>query len=96
MPRLEGAGGTIGGMSRRKSTVYIEEAADMRLEAAARKLGASKAELIRRFIDEGLLRTGESESPLPPLPKYRSERALTVEEMDEAIYQSMKRRSKKR
>ena len=54
-------GGTIGGMSRKKSTVYIEEAADMRLEAAARKLGASKAELIRRFIDEGLLRTGESD-----------------------------------
>lgn len=83
-------------MSRKKSTVYLDEAADLRLEAVARKLGASKAELIRRFIDEGLIRTGESEPPLPPLPKYRSDEPLTVEEMDEAIYQSMKRRSQKR
>lgn len=83
-------------MSRKKSTVYLDEAADLRLEAVARKLGASKAELIRRFIDEGLIQIGESEPPLPPLPKYRSERPLTVEEMDEAIYQSMKRRSQKR
>jgi hypothetical protein len=83
-------------MSRKKSTVYLDEAADLRLEAAARKIGASKAELIRRFIDEGLIRTGESEQPLPPLPKYRSEQPLTVEEMDEAIYQSMKRRAQKR
>ncbi|MQM27170.1 ribbon-helix-helix protein, CopG family [Glycomyces albidus] len=83
-------------MSRKKSTIYLDEAADMRLEAVARKLGSSKAELMRRFIDEGLLRADETEPPLPPLPKYRSERALTVEEMDEAIYQSMKRRAQKR
>ncbi|THV43496.1 CopG family transcriptional regulator [Glycomyces buryatensis] len=82
-------------MSRKKSTIYLDEAADMRLEAVARKLGASKAELMRRFIDEGLIRTGESD-PLPPLPKYRSEQPLTVDEMDEAIYQSMKRRAQKR
>ena len=82
-------------MSRRKSTIYLDEEADLRLEAEARRLGASKAELIRRFIDQGLLRTTEEE-PLPPLPKYRSGRPLTVEEMDEAIYESMRRRSMKR
>ncbi|MCH7230420.1 hypothetical protein L0U85_06055 [Glycomyces sp. L485] len=82
-------------MSRKKSTVYLDEEADLRLEAVARHIGASKAEVIRRFIDEGLLRTKEEE-PLPPLPKYRSDRPLSVEEMDEAIYQGMKRRSLKR
>lgn len=82
-------------MSRKKSTVYLDEAADLRLEAVARRVGVPKAELIRRFIDEGLVHIEEDRS-LPPLPKYRSDRPLSVEEMDEAIYQSMKRRSQKR
>ncbi|MFB9660624.1 CopG family transcriptional regulator [Glycomyces mayteni] len=82
-------------MTRKKSTVYLDERADLRLEAEARRRGVSKAELMRIFLDEGLLRSGERE-PLPPLPKFSSGRAMTVEEMDEAIYQSMKRRAEKR
>ncbi|GAB3647048.1 CopG family transcriptional regulator [Glycomyces tarimensis] len=83
-------------MGRKKSTVYLDEAADLRLEAVARRAGVLKAELIRRFIDEGLLQIEKQDRRLPPLPKYRSERPLSVDEMDEAIYESMKRRSLKR
>jgi hypothetical protein len=50
---------------------------------------------MRRFLEEGLLRA-DDEEPLPPLPKFSSGGPLTVEEMDEAIYQSIRRRSLKR
>jgi hypothetical protein len=46
--------------------------------------------------DEEPVRAGDAEAPLPPLPEHRSERPLTVEEMDMAISLSMKRRSQKR
>ena len=82
-------------MGRKKSTIYLDEKADLRLEAEARRRGISKAELMRRFLDEGLLRAAD-EDPLPPLPKFSSGGPLSVEEMDEAIYQSIRRRSLKR
>ncbi|WP_205327926.1 ribbon-helix-helix protein, CopG family [Glycomyces sp. YM15] len=82
-------------MARKKSTIYLDEKADLRLEAEARRRGIPKAELMRRFLDEGLLRAADEE-PLPPLPKFSSGGPLTVEAMDEAIYQSIRRRSLKR
>ncbi len=95
LPERDGTGGTIDGMARKKSTIYLDEKADLRLEAEARRRGLSKAELMRLFLDEGLLRAANDE-PLPPLPKFSSGGPLSVEEMDDAIYESMRRRSMKR
>lgn len=78
-----------------KTTVYLPDELELRLDAEAAATGVSKAELIRRGIAMLL-----DNSPRPrrsgPLPVFRSGRAATVEEMDDAIYEHVKERSARR
>ncbi|WP_081687672.1 ribbon-helix-helix protein, CopG family [Glycomyces tenuis] len=80
---------------RRKNTVYLDEEMELRLAAIARSTGVTKAELIRRYLAKGIEEARREERP-KPFPTFKSMKPMTVEEMDEAIYQSMKRRVSKR
>lgn len=78
-----------------KTTVYLPESLDARLAAEARAIGASKAELIRRAVERLL-----SESVRPrrstDLPVFASGQVRTPEEMDDAVYASIKERATRR
>ncbi len=77
-----------------KTTVYLPEDLDARLEAEAIASGASKAALIRRAISALLARSAPKESE--PLPVFRSGRQLTTREMDDAIYDQVRDRAARR
>ncbi|MGW6724539.1 ribbon-helix-helix protein, CopG family [Nocardia sp. NPDC055029] len=78
-----------------KTTVYLPEELEVRLDAEAAATGVSKAELIRRGIAM-LLDTSEVPKNDAPLPVFRSGRARTADEMDQAIYDHIKSRSARR
>ncbi|GEM34734.1 hypothetical protein NN3_57410 [Nocardia neocaledoniensis NBRC 108232] len=78
-----------------KTTVYLPEELEVRLDAEAAATGVSKAELIRRGIAM-LLDASEVPKNDAPLPVFRSGRARTVEEMDQSIYDHIKSRSERR
>ncbi|MFD6388778.1 CopG family transcriptional regulator [Nocardia sp. NPDC060259] len=78
-----------------KTTVYLPEELEVRLDAEAAATGVSKAELIRRGIAM-LLEASEVPKNDAPLPVFRSGRARTAEEMDQAIYDHIKSRSARR
>ena len=86
-------GGTICVMT--KTTVYLPEDLDVRLEAEAAASGISKAELIRQGI---VMRLEASTRPrqAQPLPVFTSGRPLTADQMDEEIYQSIRARAARR
>ncbi|MFJ8657910.1 ribbon-helix-helix protein, CopG family [Streptomyces sp. NPDC093795] len=66
-----------------KTTVYLPEELELRLDAESAATGISKAELIRRSIAAML-----ENRPTPhrrPLPVFNSGRPLTPEEMDDAV-----------
>jgi hypothetical protein len=77
-----------------KTTVYLPEDLDARLEAEAISTGASKAALIRRAISALLARSGPRESE--PLPVFRSGRQLTPGQMDDAVYEQVRDRAARR
>jgi hypothetical protein len=78
-----------------KTTVYLPEELDVRLDAEAASSGVSKAELIRRGIAMVL-----EISPRPtrsrPLPVFDSGRRLTTAEMDQHIYEHIRERASRR
>ncbi|MFC4124846.1 ribbon-helix-helix protein, CopG family [Nocardia rhizosphaerae] len=78
-----------------KTTVYLPEDLEVRLDAEAAATGVSKAELIRRGISM-LLDASDVPRNDAPLPVFRSGRTRTVEEMDQAIYDHIKSRSARR
>ncbi|MFB7878105.1 ribbon-helix-helix protein, CopG family [Nocardia sp. NPDC056064] len=78
-----------------KTTVYLPEELEVRLDAEAAATGVSKAELIRRGIAM-LLDASEVPRNEAPLPVFRSGRARTVAEMDQSIYDHIKSRSERR
>lgn len=85
-------GGTIYGVI--KTTVYLPEDLDARLDAEAAATRVTKAELIRRGIAMLLSRSATRESE--PLPVFESGRPLTPEQMDESIYEHIRERAARR
>ncbi|WP_051393241.1 CopG family transcriptional regulator [Glycomyces arizonensis] len=79
----------------KKTTVYFPEDLELRLEAEARRTGASQAELIRQAV-AALLDHVESERELKPWPTFNFGGPMTLEEMDQAIYESIKRKVARR
>jgi Arc/MetJ-type ribon-helix-helix transcriptional regulator len=77
-----------------KTTVYLPEDLDGKLEAEAVATGVSKAELVRRAISMLLARSARR--PIEPLPVFRSGRNLTADQMDDDIYESIKDRAARR
>lgn len=69
-----------------KTTVYLPEELEMRLDAEAAATGVSKAELIRRAIAL-LLDASPRPAHSRPLPVFNSGRAKGVDEMDRIIYE---------
>jgi hypothetical protein len=77
-----------------KTTVYLPEELEMRLDAAAAASGTSKAELIRRGIAM-VLNTSHPPKRYP-LPVFRSGRVRDAEQMDDEIHAHIKERSARR
>jgi hypothetical protein len=86
-------GGTLYGMV--KTTVYLPEDLEVRLEAESTASGVSKAELIRRGIAM-LLESSRRPKQARPLPVFTSGRALTAEQMDDEVYRQIKERAARR
>lgn len=78
-----------------KTTVYLPEDLEVRLDAEAAATGVSKAELIRRGIAM-LLEQSARPRQSRALPVFDSGRALTAEAMDDALYQHIKERAARR
>ncbi|WP_084497170.1 ribbon-helix-helix domain-containing protein [Nocardia amamiensis] len=78
-----------------KTTVYLTDELEIRLDAEAAATGVSKAELIRRGIAM-LLDASDRPKNNAPLPVFHSGRSRTVEEMDNEIYRHIKQRSARR
>jgi hypothetical protein len=78
-----------------KTTIYLPEELDIRLEAESAASGVSKAELIRRGIFLLLTRSDRSE-PEAPLPVFHSGHALTAADMDREIHEHIKDRAARR
>ncbi|WP_405180609.1 ribbon-helix-helix protein, CopG family [Nocardia sp. NBC_01377] len=78
-----------------KTTVYLPEDLEARLEAEAAASGVSKAELVRRGI--ALLLDSSSHSKRDTsLPVFRSGRSRDASEMDDEIYAHIKQRAARR
>ncbi|MEV6261352.1 CopG family transcriptional regulator [Streptomyces sp. NPDC051784] len=78
-----------------KTTVYLPEELEVRLDAEASATGISKAELIRRGIAL-MLDHAERPKRSGKLPVFDSGRALTPEAMDDAVYAHIKERAARR
>lgn len=77
-----------------KTTVYLPEELDVRLEAESASSGVSKAELIRRGVALVLEKSGARQPP--PLPTFNSGRRLTVEDMDRLTQDRIQERAARR
>lgn len=78
-----------------KTTVYLPEELELRLDAESAATGISKAELIRRGIAQ-LLDGSARPRRSKPLPVFHSGRLTGAEEMDDAVYAHIKERSARR
>lgn len=78
-----------------KTTVYLPEDLEVRLDAQASATGISKAELIRRGIAL-LLDDAERPKRSQKLPVFDSGRPLSPEAMDDAVYAHIKDRAARR
>lgn len=82
-----------------KTTLYLPEQLELAVDAEARALGMSKAEYMRDAIERRTTETRQSRKrrrkPYTMLTGG-PERPRTMEEIDDAIYESMKRRVSKR
>lgn len=87
------AGGTLWGM--KKTTVYLPEDLEVRLDAESSATGISKAELIRRGVAM-LLENAERPKRTQRLPVFDSGRPLTPEAMDDTLYGHIKERAARR
>ncbi|MFC3962386.1 ribbon-helix-helix domain-containing protein [Nocardia jiangsuensis] len=78
-----------------KTTVYLPDELELRLDAEASATGVSKAELIRRGIAM-LLDASDRPRNDAPLPVFRSGRSRDTDEMRDDIYLQIKQRSGRR
>jgi hypothetical protein len=78
-----------------KTTVYLPDELEVRLDAEAAATGMSKAELIRRGIAM-LLDASDRPRNDAPLPIFRSGRSRDADEMREDVYLQIKQRSARR
>lgn len=78
-----------------KTTVYLPEDLEARLDAEAAATGISKAELIRRGIAL-LLEYAERPKRSRELPVFDSGRPRTPDEMDDSVYEHIKERAARR
>ncbi|MGQ4598291.1 ribbon-helix-helix domain-containing protein [Nocardia sp. R6R-6] len=78
-----------------KTTVYLPDELETRLDAEAAATGVSKAELIRRGIAM-LLDASDRPKHDAPLPVFHSGRSRTAQEMNDEIYDHIKQRSRRR
>lgn len=82
-----------------KTTLYLPETLEHEIDAAARALGLSKAEFMRQSLERAVRQTNQKRprrEPYPKLPSSGRGRGMTLEEMDQALYESIKRRVSKR
>ncbi|WP_455352836.1 ribbon-helix-helix domain-containing protein [Streptomyces sp. SYSU K217416] len=79
----------------RKTTVYLPEELEIRLDAESAATGVSKAELIRKGIAL-LLDNSTRPRQSRPLPVFDSGRPLTPDEMDDVVYEHIKERAARR
>ncbi len=77
-----------------KTTIYLPEDMDARLDSEAVATGVTKAELIRRGVAMVLARSQPKERE--PLPVFESGRRLTPDQMDEEIYSHIRDRATRR
>lgn len=78
-----------------KTTVYLPEDLEVRLDAEAAASGVSKAELIRRGIAM-LLDSSPRPQKSGPLPVFNSGRSLSSADMDDEVYEHIKERAARR
>ncbi|MFJ2032453.1 ribbon-helix-helix protein, CopG family [Streptosporangium sp. NPDC087985] len=78
-----------------KTTVYLPEELEVRLDAEAAATGISKAELIRQGIAM-LLDASARPKKARALPVFDSGRPLTAEAMDDSLYEHIKERAARR
>lgn len=78
-----------------KTTVYLPEELDLRLEAEAAASGLSKAELIRRGVT-AMLDAINRPKLSGPLPVFDSGRPRTPEDLDEDLVDQLKSRTARR
>ncbi len=78
-----------------KTTVYLPDELEVRLDAEAAATGISKAELIRRGIAM-LLDASTRPKQGRPLPVFHSGRPRDADEMDRDIYEHIRERAARR
>lgn len=78
-----------------KTTVYLPEELELRLDAEAMATGVSKADLIRRGIAMLLDAPGRRRDDAP-LPTFHSGRSRSVDDMHDDIYRQIKQQSARR
>lgn len=78
-----------------KTTVYLPEELEVRLDAEASATGVSKAELIRQGIAM-LLDSSTRPKKSRALPVFNSGRPLTADAMDDELYEHIKERAARR
>lgn len=78
-----------------KTTVYLPDELEIRLDAEAAATGVSKAELIRRGIAM-LLDTSDRPRDDAPLPVFYSGYSRSADEMREDVYLQIEQRSARR
>ena len=78
-----------------KTTVYLPDELEVRLDAESAATGISKAELIRRGIVM-LLDASPRPKQHQPLPVFHSGRSRDSDEMDRDIYEHIKERAARR
>lgn len=86
-------GGAIYGMI--KTTVYLPEDLEARLDSESTTTGCSKAERIRRAIAM-LLDSSNRPVQAGPIPVFDSGRELNADAMDAAVYEHIKERAARR
>jgi hypothetical protein len=77
-----------------KTTVYLPDELEARLDAEAAATGVSKAELIRRGI--AMLLNASQPRKRRPLPVFHSGRVRDAEQMDDELYAHIKERAARR
>ena len=78
-----------------KTTVYLPEDLDLRLEAEAKASGTSKAELIRRGVTT-LLDAIDRPKQSGPLPVFNSGHPRTAADLDNDLVDQLRSRSARR
>lgn len=78
-----------------KTTVYLPEDLEVRLDAEAAATGVSKAELIRRGVAM-MLEASTRPKRANALPVFDSGRPMSAEAMDDSVHAHIKERAARR